>query len=199
MITAHHARGKGGGRRGGRERPLQERQVARGYMTAHWVVRHSRASWLPGHGFVGNTIGSVKAQIVFADALEQNGDECGASRAGLRESAEELRWHRRKETEIGSSISFPVSARFTFWLVSQDGTDCGLSQAVYSALFDWLVAAVNKKSCGAASRSQSSVARFIGVLDIFGFEVRGDVLICSLCRLVLVVEGRSCSEGKRSV
>ena len=43
------------------------------------------------------------------------------------------------------------------------------SKAVYSKMFDWLVAAINAKCSDEASESQR--ANYIGILDIFGFEI----------------------------
>jgi myosin-5 len=55
--------------------------------------------------------------------------------------------------------------------VSFSATQCAaaveaLTKAVYGRLFQWIVYAINKQIHAA----ESSVATFIGVLDIFGFE-----------------------------
>ncbi|OQR90458.1 myosin-like protein [Achlya hypogyna] len=52
----------------------------------------------------------------------------------------------------------------------------GLAKAIYSALFDWLVDQINKATAqitGAATERvmEGSAGRFIGILDIFGFEI----------------------------
>jgi myosin-5 len=49
-----------------------------------------------------------------------------------------------------------------------------LAKALYSQLFDWLVARVNKGIRPASATSDSTAAvpvkAFVGILDIFGFE-----------------------------
>ena len=45
-----------------------------------------------------------------------------------------------------------------------------MARTLYTRLFDWLMAKIN--ACLAASReSKGSAAGFIGLLDIFGFEI----------------------------
>ncbi|RLO02101.1 hypothetical protein DYB28_014772, partial [Aphanomyces astaci] len=50
----------------------------------------------------------------------------------------------------------------------------GLAKAIYSALFDWLVDRINVATAemtGALPMNDVGVSRFIGILDIFGFEI----------------------------
>lgn len=52
-----------------------------------------------------------------------------------------------------------------------------VSKTVYARLFDWIVARVNEQI-----RCDEACASFIGVLDIFGFEVFADALLAAtLC------------------
>ena len=46
----------------------------------------------------------------------------------------------------------------------------GLAKAVYSALFEWAVAHINSQIRPDAAQPDADAARFIGLLDIFGFE-----------------------------
>ncbi|KAF0720160.1 Aste57867_515 [Aphanomyces stellatus] len=60
-------------------------------------------------------------------------------------------------------------------LSSADATKSrnGLAKAIYSALFDWLVDRINDATAEITGGTQVSSAtpRFIGILDIFGFEI----------------------------
>ncbi|ETV76244.1 hypothetical protein H257_09737 [Aphanomyces astaci] len=50
----------------------------------------------------------------------------------------------------------------------------GLAKAIYSALFDWLVDRINVATAqmtGAVPMNDVGASRFIGILDIFGFEI----------------------------
>jgi len=45
-----------------------------------------------------------------------------------------------------------------------------LAKNLYARLFDWLVAAINRKISALGSAQQRSNKRSIGILDIYGFE-----------------------------
>ncbi|KAL4216467.1 myosin V [Mactra antiquata] len=65
----------------------------------------------------------------------------------------------KKITTVGETLTKPLTASQAKF--AQDA----LSKCIYSRLFDWIVTQVNK-----ALRSQTKSQRFIGVLDIYGFE-----------------------------
>lgn len=48
-----------------------------------------------------------------------------------------------------------------------------LAKAVYVRLFDWLVDAVNQSLAGQDASSKADAPKFIGLLDVFGFEFFG--------------------------
>ncbi|XP_060573083.1 unconventional myosin-Va-like isoform X4 [Ruditapes philippinarum] len=65
----------------------------------------------------------------------------------------------KKITTVGETLTKPLTAAQASF--AQDA----LSKCIYSKLFDWIVTQINK-----ALVSQTKLHRFIGVLDIYGFE-----------------------------
>ncbi|XP_052263994.1 unconventional myosin-Va-like isoform X4 [Dreissena polymorpha] len=65
----------------------------------------------------------------------------------------------KKITTVGETLTKPLTKAQAMF--AQDA----LSKFIYSKLFDWIVTQINK-----ALHSQTKTHRFIGVLDIYGFE-----------------------------
>ena len=113
--------------------------------------------------------------IVFVNAKDNGGNEYAdlspACTEALQYAAELLHIDidrfayslKEKKVQMGRGSILSIKLQTS---QAQENLD-SISKTLYSNLFDWLVAQVN---VALANKSPSS-ARFVGILDIFGFEV----------------------------
>ena len=79
----------------------------------------------------------------------------------------------------GSTIALP--------LTPEEAAECrdGLAKTLYSATFDWIVKRINAATAAAAfeeaDKGDATAAGFVGILDIFGFEILENNSFEQLC------------------
>ncbi|KAL1525744.1 hypothetical protein AB1Y20_020588 [Prymnesium parvum] len=97
--------------------------------------------------------------------------ELAAAALGCAAAALERALTKRTIVVGGAEIISPLSAKDATF-----GRD-SLAKAIYSDVFDWLVRVVNQRSGG----GRPAKTHFIGVLDIFGFEILASNSFEQLC------------------